>query len=192
MERRGPGGFGLRRPVLAGLVEEEACRSSPGGRTLTMLTSGGAVAGGRMPAVLPRRCSMRACCCCLMLIMDRTCSRALGSSSRIVKPMTTGEMPLSTEGLLTSVLIPGIVIRRFFDGLGDADVEGGVWFNSRSRCFWSGGGTVALEGGSESSTSCFTLTTGLGDRRLYWPSASPFSPTTASECNRFRDICRCS
>ena len=80
-----------------------------------------------MPAALPLRCSIRACCCCFRLIMDRTCSRAFGSSPRMVKPMTTGEIPLSTEGRRTSVLMPGIVMRRFLFGLGEAEEdEGGV------------------------------------------------------------------
>lgn len=40
-----------------------------------------------------------------------------------MSPITTGDIPLSTEGLRTSVLMPVIVILRFFDGLGFGDEE---------------------------------------------------------------------
>ncbi len=87
--------------------------------------------GVTIPAVLPLLCSIKAFCFCLTVSMERTCSRAAGSSRMIVKPMTTGDMPLSTEGRLTSVLmgcdIPLIVTRRFLEGFGPAgDAAGGV------------------------------------------------------------------
>ena len=119
------GGIGLRLPTREGgccFVVDEGGRSS---RMFTTFTSGG-TEGGTMPAVLPRLCSIRACCCCFRFTMDLTCSSAFGSSPRIVKPMTTGEMPLSTEGRLTSVLMLLIVTRRFLAGLGDVDDGGGV------------------------------------------------------------------
>lgn len=62
---------------------------------MTTLTSGG---GGGEEAEEeraesePRRCSMRAFWLCLMESMERTCSRAFGSSLARVKPMTTGEI----------------------------------------------------------------------------------------------------
>ena len=126
-----------------------------------MLTSGGAV-GGALPTMLPLRCSIRACCCCFRLIMDLTCSNAFGSSPRIVKPITTGEMPLSTEGRLTSVLIPLMVIRLFLLGFGEADADDDGCAGSPGFCTddvaGSGGGTPSA------SVSCLTFTV-LGDRR---------------------------
>lgn len=154
--------FGLRRANLAAFVvfEDDDGGSSAGGITLTILTSGGAV-WGAFPATLPLRCSIRACCCCFRLIMDLTCSKAFGSSPRIVKPITTGEMPLSTEGRLTSVLMPLMVIRLFLLGLGEEE-EDGVWLASHGFCrddtAGSGGSRLSV------SASCLTLTV-LGDRR---------------------------
>lgn len=165
IDRRGPpcvGGIGLRLPLLEGpaLVDGGGC-SSEAVRGFTMLTSGGTV-GAMMPAVLPRRCSISACCCCFRLIMDRTCSKAFGSSPRMVKPMTTGEIPLSTEGLRTSVLIPLIVTRRFLEGF--EEEEDGLSSSSLGLCREEppacGGGMNSL------SVSCLTFTTGRGDRRL--------------------------
>ena len=164
IDRRGPlkaGGTGLRLPPLEGpaLVLEGGCSSEAVGG-FTMFTSGGAT-GATMPAVLPLLCSMRACCCCFRLIMDRTCSSAFGSLSRMVKPMTTGEMPLSTEGRRTSVLMPAIVIRRFFDGFGEAEAAPS---SSLGLCCAEFPG---CSGGTESpSYSCLIFTGGLGDRRL--------------------------
>lgn len=109
-----------------------------------MLTAGGAM-GVTMPAVLPLRCSIRAFCFCFTEIMERTCSRAAGSSRMMVKPMTTGEMPESTEGRLTSVLmvwdIPLIVTRRFFEGFGPMGeaAEGVMLEVSRMTGGWEGG-----------------------------------------------------
>jgi hypothetical protein len=130
--------MGLRLPIREGagcFVEDDEGRSSG---ALTMFTSGGAM-GGTIPAVLPRLCSIRACCCCFRFIIDFTCSSALGSSPRIVKPMTTGEIPLSTEGRLTSVLMLLIVTRRFFAGLGEVDDEGDV--SVSPFCAWRVGPT---------------------------------------------------
>lgn len=118
--------MGLRLPTRAGAgcgFEDDEGRASSG--ALTTFTSGGAE-GGTMPAVLPRLCSIRACCCCFRFIMDRTCSSAFGSSPRMVKPMTTGDIPLSTDGRRTSVLMLLIVTRRFFAGFGDAEDDGEV------------------------------------------------------------------
>lgn len=142
MDRLGPppcvrdSGGGLRLPMRAGRgpLEDGPARSSCPAWGLTTFTSGGAV-GGRTPAVLPRRCSMSACCCCFRLIMDLTCSIALGSSSGMVKPITTGEMPLSTDGRRTSVSTGMARLgptRRFLAGFGgELDVEGGLNVDSR-------------------------------------------------------------
>lgn len=157
----GPVGKGLRLVPLTGA---ELLEPSEPARTFTTLTSGGAV-GGRSPVVLPLLCSIKACCCCLRFIMDLTCSIALGSSSGIVKPITTGEIPLSTEGRRTSVSMGSARVeptRRFLLGLGESDVEGGL--NVGSRGFWDGGGTD-FGGGKESlSVSCLTSTV-RGDLR---------------------------
>jgi hypothetical protein len=48
--------------------------------------------GDMRPATLPLRCSMRAFCFCFTVIMDLTCSIALGLSRWILNPMTTGEI----------------------------------------------------------------------------------------------------
>lgn len=146
--------------MVAGF-DDEASWSSEAEEGLTMLTSGGAARGTR-PAALSLRCSIRACCCCFKLIIDRTCSNAFGSSPRIVNPITTGDMPLSTDGRLTSVLMLVMVIRLFLLGLGDADEDGGVWVCSGCLC---GDKVAALGGGILSfSFSCLTLTV-RGDRR---------------------------
>lgn len=92
--------------------------------------------------------------------MDLTCSRAFGSSPRIVKPITTGEIPLSTEGRLTSVLIPLMVIRLFLVGLGEEDEDGGVW--TGSHCFCKDGAAGWSGGKLSLSASCLTFTA-LGD-----------------------------
>lgn len=162
---------------------DDGGRSSDAG-ALTTFTSGGAVGAG-MPAVLPLLCSIRACCCCFRLIMDLTCSSSLGSSPRIVKPMTTGEMPLSTEGRLTSVFMPLIVTLRFFDGLGDAEEEDGVSVSSRSCLCCKLGPTAGRVGSDSFSVSCFTFTAGRGDRRSDPDNSPPLSAATASECKRF-------
>lgn len=170
IDRRGPasaaGGLGLRPPPLveAAFVDGGGGCSSDEARGLTMLTSGGAV-GGTMPAVLPRRCSIRACCCCFRFIMDLTCSNAFGSSPRIVKPITTGEIPLSTEGRLTSVLMPLIVTRRFLDGLGE-DVEEEEAVSVSFASLWMVGPPECGGGRDSLSVSCLTLTAGCGDRRM--------------------------
>lgn len=158
-------GLGLRLPTLDGAVLVDDDGRSSGVRALTMLTSGG-TAGAAMPAVLPRLCSMRACCCCFRLIMDLTCSSSFGSSPRIVKPITTGDMPLSTEGRLTSVFMPLIVTRRFLEGLGEVEEDGEASVSSLS-CLWcTPWPTEGGEGIDSFSVSCLTLTTGRGDRRL--------------------------
>ena len=92
LRRRGAEvGFGLRREGRlledggGGGIFEEILRSSTG--------VGGVLRTGDMtPATLPLRCSMRAFCFCFTVIMDLTCSIALGLSRWMVKPMTTGEM----------------------------------------------------------------------------------------------------
>ena len=158
------GGIGLRLPPLEGpaLVDWDGCSSDTVGG-FTMLTSGGTV-GATMPAVLPRLCSISACCCCFKLIMDRTCSKAFGSSPRMVKPMTTGEIPLSIDGLRTSVLIPLIVTRRFLEGLGEDEDEDGLSSSSLCLC---GNGPLGSGGSTGSvSVSCLTFTIGRGDGRL--------------------------
>ena len=159
-------GGGLRLPMRDGIgsLEDEPARSSCPACGLTTFTSGGALVG-RTPAVLPRRCSMSSCCCCFRLIMDLTCSMALGSSSGMVKPITTGEMPLSTDGRRTSVSIGMARVgptRRFLAGLGELDVEGGLKVGSRG--FWGCCGTVLGGGRASLSFSCLT-STGRGDLR---------------------------
>ena len=85
--------FGLRREERlledgaagGGGIFEEVLRSSTG--------VGGVLATGDMrPATLPLRCSIIAFCFCFTVIMDLTCSIALGLSRWTLKPMTTGEM----------------------------------------------------------------------------------------------------
>ena len=149
------GGTGLRLPlrVSAACLEEVL---SLLGTAFTTLTSGGAV-GGMIPTMLPLLCSMRACCCCLRPIIDLTCSMAFGSSSGMEKPITTGDMPLSIEGRLTSVSMGKV--RRFLAGFGESGLEGGLC------CFCCADDMPCLGGGNESaSDSCLTRTV-RGDLR---------------------------
>ncbi|TBU25977.1 hypothetical protein BD311DRAFT_763388 [Dichomitus squalens] len=145
-ERREPGApppaalaFGLRRPVrgggcccLACCCEWRSSLSCEGGCVVgafAILTDIDGEPALTMPAVLPRRDSMRSFCCCLMLSIERTCSIAAVSSRLMGRPMTTGEIDFvaSVAGVLTSVLIgcemPLIVTRRFL--LGDDFAAGG-------------------------------------------------------------------
>lgn len=129
-----------------------------------------------------------------------------------MRPITTGEIPLSTEGLRTSVLMPVIVILRFFDGLGFGDEEEDEdCADAPTFC----DDAVGLGGGRSSlSRSSLTLTD-RGDRCSLWsaqiihhfhqlpkdthnkekgrtystPNVSEVSAMVLSECSRFRAFC---
>lgn len=199
LELPGPAGAtGLRLPPRLDTVGLEDVPSVLA-RAFTTLTSGATVVG-MIPTVLPLLCSMRACCCCLRPIIDLTCSIALGSSSGMEKPITTGDMPLSIEGRLTSVLMGRV--RRFLAGLGESGLEGGLKVGSHG--FWGAADGPCLGGGNESASySCLTRTVrgdlrplremetkvsgGRESRRETYsePVPSSFSAPPVSECSRF-------
>ena len=144
---------------------------SSGAVEVPVPAAGRATVVERMPATLPLRCSIRAFCFCLTESMERTCSRAAGSSRWIERPMTTGEMGVelvwSEGGMRMSVLrlrgwgVPLIVTRRFFAGVGRRAEGGGACGESRGSTF------IAFEGWSSIGKSCSSLIwMRRGERRL--------------------------